>query len=214
MEAKSKYNIASRFPDASVERVSVIPVSIRVDVNSFNFKLGDRIRVTYIGRSEAWKISPLAKLMKDVAIFGLKERVLFNVVVSDILFAKKLLKDEGVTIDSFNINFYENISKNDLSEVIRLNTDIGYAMGTAALEFGAHGVPTILADFSEKTFPDEYKYKWIFEVDGFTLGLDLSDCSNSERISQGVTIDKIIDRFINEPLVISKKCYAYVSEFH
>src|SRR5690606_37539023 len=53
MEAKSKYNIASRFPDASVERVSVIPVSIRVDVNSFNFKLGDRIRVTYIGRSEA-----------------------------------------------------------------------------------------------------------------------------------------------------------------
>lgn len=215
MEDKSKDNIKDLFPSISAEYISTIPVSVKISENNkYNYNEGCNLEITYIGRSVGWKIEPLAKLMKDSLSSIAGKIFCFNIVVSDVAHAKKILIDFGIDFDLFNIEFFENLDRDDLEWVIKNKTDIGFAMGTSALEFCSYGVPTVLLDFSEIRFPTDYKYKWIYQVKGFSLGLDLNDPSNSYRLSEGKNFDEILLEFLREPLEISNRCYSHVKKYH
>ena len=46
-------------------------------------------------------------------------------------------------------------------------------MGTSAIEGARLGIPTILLDYSYKSINGFYKYEFIYEKEGFSLGKKL-----------------------------------------
>ncbi|MFT4941422.1 MAG: hypothetical protein ACI88A_004491 [Paraglaciecola sp.] len=214
MECRSSGNISKRFPFLSNRITPLIPVSVNWAENTYVYRGLKEIKITYIGRSECWKITPLAKLMADCLLLNGIFKIFFNIVVSDVSVCKKILEDFGLDLNYFNIDFIENISPSELVKVIVDNTDIGFAMGTSALELSSHGVPTILADFSKNKFPDDYKYKWLYQADAYTLGLDLDDPENQERLREGIVAKQIIEDFLKKNKEISNKCHSYVVKNH
>ena len=45
-----------------------------------------------------------------------------------------------------------------------------FAMGTSALEAANAGRPTILVDSFNEPFEEDYKYRFLYETKGYTLG--------------------------------------------
>lgn len=216
MEEMGSIKLKARFDFISPDNINVVPVSIAVGENVFVPPAADEIKISYIGRSEFWKMAPLAKLIADLHLVQDSRRVNFclSVVVSDVKKAKILLGDLGCNFSNLKIDFYENLSSSELERVVIRNTHIGYAMGASALEFASRGIPTLLADYSHKKIDPSYKYKWLHQAKGFTLGLDLDDHLNNSRLSEGVGISEVISDFLNDPREVSRKCFEYVGDYH
>lgn len=217
MENVSKHNIENRFASVVTEDLKVLPVlpvSIDVDENDYKKTSNEKIRITYIGRSEVWKITPLVKIIRDFKSLGLDKEFIFNIVVSDVYEAKIIINDFGLEIEGLSVSFFENIDADDLDHIIRNNTDIGFAMGTSALELASRGIPTILVDFSSREIPAHYKYQWIFQVEGFTLGLDLDDPLNNNRLEKGISMAGVLNEFMCDSERLSEECHMYVLRNH
>lgn len=217
MESVSKHNIENRFASAvtsDLKSLPILPVSIDVNKNGYKKTSNKKIRITYIGRSEVWKITPLVKIIRDFKSLGGGKDFIFNIVVSDAHKAKKIINEFGLEVEELSFSFFENIDADSLDYIIRNNTDIGFAMGTSALELASRGIPTVLVDFSSREIPAHYKYQWIFQVEGFTLGLDLDDPLNNNRLEKGISMAGVLNEFMYDSEMLSEKCYMYVLRNH
>lgn len=159
----------------------------------------------YISRAVRWKVMPVIKLIEDLVAANINFKL---VVYTNSRLDFKEILCERIAMSEYDIDFIEGASGAKLKESIVSNIDIGYAMGTASLEFAALKVPALLADFSEKYFPDEYKYRWLYEADKGNVGLDLVDISSfGERHS-------IADVLASDLSRASTLSYEYVKANH
>lgn len=214
MESASKRALAKRFTNFEFEKLHISPVSIEIKGLSYFCSPKDSLRLTYIGRSEVWKMTPLARIIRDIKLSVNFPPVELRVVVSDVRRAKEILTQlvpQGIDI---TIYFYENLNQDELDDIILRNTDVGFAMGTSVLEFSKYGVPSVLVDFSCHDFPDSYGYKWFFEAEPCCLGLDLDDPDNASRLIEGHSMNDLIDSFLLSPIVISKNCHEHAKKYH
>lgn len=100
----------------------------------------------------------------------------------------------------------------ELKKIIS-SSNIGFAMGTSALEIAAYGIPTILLDYSYKSVSEEYRYKWLFNSINFTLGSAI-DLREDITMGNNLRMTNVINELITDYDPLSKKCYQYVVEFH
>jgi len=213
MENASKRALMKRFKGLNFD-IHISPVSIEIKDFSYSVSSNELIRLTYIGRSVIWKLTPLAKIIRDIEASEGLPLVELRVVVSDSRRARELLKDLVQYTKKIKIIFYENLNQKELDEVILKHTDIGFAMGTSLLEFAKYGIPSVLMDFSCNSFPESYGYKWFFEAEPYSLGLDLDDPANADRAREGYSINNLINSFFLSPGVVAESCYEHASRYH
>ena len=98
-----------------------------------------------------------------------------------------------------------------LNQYLSKNVDLLMAMGTAALEGGKLGIPTILLDASYEQIPNGYQFKWLFESDGSNVAQFIHS-KNFEN--NGHSLDNIIESININPKRIGAKCLLYVDKNH
>jgi hypothetical protein len=172
--------------------------------NSFN--------LTYIGRSVDWKMMPLKKILDDCATIDNKYSINFSIVVDSIAAFEKFININDYKNANIKINLIENMLPSAVNDFLLQNADIHFAMGTAALDAAKLGIPTIAMDYSTKGFPDNYQYKWIDQMNNYSLGRNIDKMAPEKGISMGEVLNILSNDNMN--LEYSKKSYRYVAENH
>lgn len=167
------------------------------------------IKIVWLGRIDLlFKIHILKKVLLDINSLNMQNLV-FDIIgngpgLNDLKnFAKNKL--------NFKINFLGEIENNSLSQIL-LKYDLGFAMGTSALDVASKKVPTILLDFSYSDV-DDYKYRWIFETNEYTLGRDISLLSCNE-IALMKSMQEIFNDLRKDKDILAHKCFSYVYNMH
>lgn len=183
-------------------------LNVPIDGIEYKYKpiTKNSLRITYLGRSEFWKISPVRKILKDLKYY--KINFTMNIITDNINLFKKYLKEEcNETI----ISFKQNLFGKELYDFILNNTDIGFGMGTSALEFAKLGIPTILADSSHKDFPINYKYQWLYTNRGRGLGINI----DLDKWNGNKSLKEIVNEFQYDfSNKIGQNCYEYVKKYN
>jgi hypothetical protein len=191
-----------------------IPISEINTVNTYINKArkNEQFNLTYVGRAVDWKIHPFIKVLKDCNKLKpeVSNKLCFTIITDNIQVFKSAVDHERM---SLSVKYMENLSLNDLNIYLNENSDLHFAMGTAAIDASKYGIPTVLVDASYRELPDYYRYRWIFESEKYCLGHIFRDgdpCSGNKTIED---ILSIFDSY-RERTEISRKCYSYTKENH
>ncbi|HEX2628162.1 MAG TPA: hypothetical protein VHM26_04105 [Chitinophagaceae bacterium] len=211
---KTQLNLSLNDP-----RYLPIPVDTR-PVNTFQQQTGrdfnNKIRITYVGRSEQWKIMPFEKILRD--IIDIKDRIKTNielkVVTDDVEKFRNMISDQlGRLPQTMKVEFVANIKPADMSAFLLANSDLHFAMGTAVLEGAKLGIPSVLVDVAENKIGDNYRYKWIHQ----TLNYSLGDFVEANTVYEGMVMEDILAAYFagNDTVnTVSGLCYRYVLDNH
>lgn len=195
-----------KFDDVVVP-VSVYTKSENIFLSSsapFKTKSSD-IVIAYIGRAVDWKMYPVKKLVSDLQELSIKAKVI--IYTDD---SKKFSEFIDVTSSKLKIEYKEGFWGEVLEkDVLDNQVVLGYSMGTAALDLAKLGIPTILADFSDKDFPSTYKYKFLHQAGIGNLGADVLEVlDDGERH----TLESIIEN--TDLAKLSAKSFEFVNNMH
>lgn len=187
---------------------NIVPVPISLKENSYTYKKNNLIKIGYIGRAVGWKIYPVKKLVQDLSqINGEFE---LNIYTNDSKnFEEALSYNSNITI-KYHIGFVGD----NLNEHIRQHIDLGYSMGTSALEFAKIGIPTVLADFYYSDFPTDYKYRWLKDTEVGNLGLKVDSELYNQTMDRRKSFKEILVEFRRTPILLSNQSYDYVMQNH
>ncbi len=173
----------------------------------------NNITLVWLGRLDGGFKNPiLIRLIKDVLAFSEINNydVVFNIIGDGPGF-KEIINICKNTKD-IEFIFHREKRGNELRNII-LNSDIGFAMGTSALEIAACYTPTILLDASYGNVSHKYKYKWIFEEKGYCIGRSI-DLSVDKTMNNKLNFSEIILNYEKDYASIGEKCYKYVEINH
>ncbi|PLA75548.1 hypothetical protein CYQ88_00860 [Hydrogenovibrio sp. SC-1] len=127
----------------------------------------DVIKLGWVGRLSDFKISILNRVVKDAFRFSNenKKKVEFY-IVGDGEYASSLI---DLSSNYFTIHRLSYIKPSELNKFM-LSLGMLFAMGTSALDGAKLGVPTVRLDYSYLEIPKSYRYKFFYEIHGFSLG--------------------------------------------
>ena len=203
-EARDYYKHAPDF--------KILPVPYEMPTTHITAKKSfssQEINLTYIGRAVGWKIFPVRKMIKDLEETGVKAKLRIITDNTDI-FAQELEKNE---LKNISVIFENHLTNEALHDYLSMNSDIHFGMGVSCLEGASLGIPTVLIDASFSDFPDTYKYKWLFDAVGYSLG----DIITSKDTFKGLTLKELITTVMSSPEKrneIGAKCFHYVQSNH
>lgn len=170
----------------------------------------DTVTISYIGRSDdIWKIMPAKKILLDLV----KNNKKFNLNIYTDNSAPFETHLSQIPNENVRINFITNMFGSDLQQHLAKNSDIHFSMGMSALEGAVAGLPTVLVDPSYNDFPQSYRYKWLYQTTGNSLG---SFITGNEKNFDGLTMTDIVKTYqnpnqLNECAIL---CSEYVIENH
>lgn len=196
-----------------------IPVIDIVKSNNLNLtsliekKNRDIISLSYIGRAEIWKINPVKKIISDLVVIKkiYNKEFKLHIFTDNIHEFKQLL---SYNYNEIEIIFHTNIFGAELDQFIKKEMLISFAMGTSCLESAKLGIPSILVDCSYEAYPNSYKYNWIYNSDGFSLGKVID--KNYFSVN-GYTLLEIFEQIFQNDLSIceiSNSCLDYTLKNH
>ncbi len=175
---------------------------------------GDILHLTYIGRSVNWKMMPLVKILADCVKSSVQKKIKITIVVDSISEFRRFINvDEYIQGSKLNIILVENMLPSSINEFLLNNSDLHFAMGTAALDAAKLGIPTVLVDYSTAVFPSDYQYRWLFETVDFNLGRNLDKLP----VSKGFSMNELLTMLScdkDELMHFSELSYKYVLHKH
>jgi len=202
--------------------ISINPgiIQIPIKASETNLYLSEKklqplsvINITYLGRAVRWKVNPVIKMVKDLTGWEINHsKVVLHIITDEIEEFKNLLNTSS---DNFEIKYYSEITGDNLREFLLKNSDLHFAMGTSVLEGSILGIPSVLLDAAYTSYPDEYKYRWIFENENFSLGELLDDTTH---VNTGHSMTEILSNYTDagslELSNISSRCFEYTKKNH
>lgn len=173
----------------------------------------ERFNCVWVGRLDNQFKNPiLHHLLFDLSIYSRDNRkeIIFDIVGDGpgLDSAKKIAKK----IKNIKINFLGEIRGETLINTIRAH-DVGFAMGTSALEIAACGTPTVLLDASYGVVPKSYKYQWLYESKGYCIGRSI-DNALDKTLGNKKFIKDIFDDLVLNGNLIRILCHDHVKKFH
>lgn len=166
------------------------------------------LKLGWIGRIADFKINILNKVITDAFHYGNnhKQKIIFH-VVGDGEYSKQLVNYKS---EYFSIEYVDYIKPSHLAQYM-LKLDMIFVMGTTALDSSRIGVPTVRLDYSFSKVSDDYLYKMIYEVQGFSLGENL----DGQCFSKGAhTFNALMESVKRGGFALSTKCFDYYNENH
>jgi hypothetical protein len=192
--------------------IDIVPIPVISAENYYirkNMKEG-KISITYIGRGDVyWKVYPLKKILKDIK--DINNHFILNIFTSERELYDEVL--EPILPDNvelvYQIGYYGMRLRTKLCEV----SDLNISMGTAALESAVLGIPTIIVDAVTTNLPDDYRYRWIYQAEKYSLGyFDLHELPQYEGYEMTDVVNTIMNKVERD--CISGKCWEYVDMHH
>lgn len=217
MDDTGKFNLQRDF-DITVADPVFLPIPVVTSAENVylkrNEKTNDTLNLTYIGRSVDWKMMPLKKILQDCAAAATNKNIIISIVVDSHSELKKYINTDNYNSNSkITIDVQENMLPSDINDFLLQKSDIHFAMGTAALEAAKLGVPTILVDSSTKEFPADYRYKWLYQTTGYSLGKNLDKIN----VSHETSMQELLAQLAGDKEKMrehSKKSFMYVLQNH
>ena len=218
MDDTGVVNLKTHF---SIHLNSPLYLPIPVKSSNQNLFIDDRkdplniLKLTYIGRAVNWKMMPLKKILEDCAkISNAKTPIHFTIVVDSSEALYKFIAIDSLTKNQhFSIHIIENMLPSKIDNFLLNNSDLHFAMGTAALEAAKLGIPTILVDYSREEFPENYLYRWLYETENFSLGKNIDKLP----LEKGIALDEIVTNWQIDPsykIEKSRKSFDYIKAHH
>jgi len=154
-----------------VNEPNIIPLfSEDVDENLYvnkSVKNKTRVDIGWVGRIADFKVHILNKVLRDAANYAEAEQTMIHfTIVGSGEWESKLEVSEN---PYFKVHCIPHIPPVELADFL-LGLDIYFAMGTSALDGARLGVPTVRLDYSFSQVSDGYRYKFLHEVKGYSLG--------------------------------------------
>lgn len=162
----------------------------------------------WVGRIADFKISILNHTMKDAFDYAnkIKKEVNF-IVVGNGEYEEKLFDE---TSEYFKITHIAKIKPSELNKFL-LTFDMLFAMGTSALDGAKLGIPTVRLDYSYKSIPKNYKYKFFHEVKGYSMG----ERVESSCFKNGLhDFEDLINMFYQYKKKLSIDCFEFYKVNH
>ena len=210
----SNYDITSQFLNLDLVKPKIIHICIdEIGKNKDIVKNKDNttFNICWIGRVEDFKTSILQYSLNQVKQYAnnSRKKIQYNIIG----YGKDLERVKSNISNSyyFIANFMGKIDVDSVKEFLVKNVDLLMSMGTAALEGGKQGVPTILLDASYSEISIDYKFKWLFDSDGSNVAKFIHSKSFNNN---GKSIDKIIESVVENYEALGGKCLMYVDKNH
>lgn len=168
----------------------------------------DILTLGWVGRLADFKINIVNHVIQEAFEYANKIQKKINfVVVGDGEYEDKLFE---LSSQYFSITHIQYIKPSELNHFM-LTLDMLFAMGTTALDGAKLGVPTVRLDYSYSSIPKDYKYKFFYEVQGYSMGERIdSDC-----FSNGLhKFYDLIEIFYKEKEKLSNDCFAFYKAHH
>lgn len=166
-----------------------------------------KLNAIWIGRLESFKTPVLEKLIRDLS--GIEGHSIRLTVVGEGE-DKSLLESVAANMsESLSVNFVGEMTGTALAnEIVR--SDVGFCMGTSALDVAKYNVPTVCLDYSYEIINYPINYRFLFEVEGFTLAREL----DGRSVLSGRKLSNLIDDIVGSKDLIASQCEDYWSINH
>jgi len=191
----------------------ILPIPIIIKDNIKNKKVIDNnlLKITYIGRSVNWKMYPLLKIIEDIIELNFVKKINIIIISSNTKIVIDFIKENYPILPLKYFTFYENVPYDQIQSILR-NSDLHFAMGTAAIDGAILGIPTIVIDACYKKMPANYRYRWIYQMKTFGLGAVLS---GNENVFEGeLSMENILNGIFDNYQYHSINSYNYAKEFY
>ncbi len=204
-----RYN--SKFKNINYSTV-LIPIDIKEKIDR-DVISEDEINIAYIGREESWKILPFIHLLEELINLDLPKKNIIHLFSDNCSVYFDFIKSYEIHLpNNICIETYNNYNATSIKKILSSNVDILFAMGTSLLEGASIGIPTVILDAFDKKINFEYKYRWLHDEGGYSLGLPIWIWPNK----RGTPLISILDQIYknNEFKEISNKSYLYTKKYH
>lgn len=191
----------------------VLPESKILEFHEDKKYSADEFKCLWVGRLDNQFKNPiLHHLLIDISEYSKNsgKSIVFDIIGNGpgLSSAKKISRN----IKNIKINFLGEMRGDELTRTIRAH-DIGFAMGTSALEIAACGTSIVLLDASYGTVPKSYRYQWLYESKGYCIGRSIDNASD-KSLGNEKSIKDIFDDFLVNEKSIRSLCYEHVRNFH
>ncbi len=201
-------SIVEKRLNLKISNQQYLPIPINVPPRVTSTPLNHVVNITYIGRCVSWKVQPVLKILKDIMFYNLSDRVVLNIVTDDVNDFRDFILEKN-DFKGIEIAFHQNLGEREINQLFKgINLNIG--MGTAALDGAKNGIPTIVIDASDYDFPDDYRYRWIFESKDLVLGKMME--KGVTKFDGMMTFEDMLTNLEREYSELGQKCYDYVRE--
>ena len=166
--------------------------------------------VFWVGRVEDFKTKILLYSIDQCRKYAKSNgrKLIFNIIG----YGKDIDKIALRSDEYFKIEKLGKVELESLKDKIINNADIVFAMGTSALESAVLGVPTVLLDAGYRKVDNRYRFRWVYESDGASVGhfYNIEAKVRENRWS----IEDIMSQLNDKPESIGKQCHNYVVANH
>lgn len=160
------------------------------------------LNIGWLGRLVDFKIYSLLKIMEDADEYSLKQNITVNMHIIGSGDKQDIAKNYPIKSKKLNLIFLNILVEEDLNKYLAENVDILFAMGTSCIEGAKLKLPSVLVDAGLSYFPDDYKYKWLYETLDYSLGEYVEDLQSQNNHSFK---DLINQKKLEEGI----RCYDY-----
>lgn len=196
------YNTNTRFD------LIPIPVYANTYYDSHKIKLQIPISLFWYGRLCDFKSHSLVYLIEKISELKRSSPPVRLTVIGDgpyRSFIEKTATKRGV-----KVSFIGSLPNSESIELLKNEASAVFAMGTAALEAGALGIPTILAGASFGPIKLDYRFDWLYNTSNFTLGIFVKKDINSN----GLTFIELLHELQNNLYTHAYMSQQYVKINH
>ena len=173
--------------------------------------LSKQLRVVWVGRIVDFKFFTLHRALVELnKLQPALGRSIGVTIVGEGDYCERL-NTVVSSLQNLEFKFIKSIPAKQMDNFVVQNTDLLIAMGTSALEGARLGVPTILLDIAYAPVSADYRFCWLYERTGFTLG----DVVGVEHFAPGNdSMASCIRELINNLPQVSAMTFSYVQKNH
>lgn len=181
--------------------------------NRFSFTYGNSF--AWIGRLADFKISILVHTMEKLAEYAYVNtyEIKFHIIGDGPERWRVEKSASECENEYFKTFFVGEIEYLQIENYLISSVNVLFAMGTSALEGSRIGIPTVLLDFSYQSFEIDYRYRYLFETEEYTLGREIRHIGyKNDGLQLGELINELRDS--KRYQVVSDKCFEYYYANH
>jgi glycosyltransferase involved in cell wall biosynthesis len=171
----------------------------------------DRLRLAWLGRIADFKYSILSHTLVRLDQIASQLTLTLSMDLVGSGAYVEALKADAARLKHLEVRFVGERSPDEVTEFLRSDVDVLFAMGNSALEGASHGIPTILLDFSYHPVPRNYRFTWLHHRTGYSLG----EMIGPEHLGTGDDglMEKLLEA-IEEPRRHGEDARRYVQRHH
>ncbi len=196
----------------NIENPKILPLfSDNIDENLYLKKRRDNfseLTVGWVGRIADFKVYILNRVIEDLKNYSDEQKLKIKfIIVGEGDRESSLLYYHT---DNFIIERIQHIEPSMLEEQL-LKFELYFAMGTSALDGARLGVPTVRLDYSFNKINKDYRYKFLFDTLGYSLGENIDSSCYKKGLH---SMANIINIFSKDIVDISNKTYEFYQFKH